>query len=363
MPEHFWFSAPGKDFWKPMAFSGEETRESYNIWVLGRLTDGSSRGQAHEEANGVMTQIGQAYPESSAGHRVVVEPLRETVFDEGFKAGSLISMVAVALVLLIACANVANLLLTHAAGREREVALRGALGAGRSRIIRQFLTEATLIALLGGLVGIGVAIVGIKGLVSIMPADFPRVHEIGLSGRVLLFTTSITMLTGLIFGLAPALHSSQAKMTDSLKEGGRTGSGSRGGRLRRGLVVGEVALALVLLVSSALLVQGFVKIRLADLGFDRTDVLTMQTLLPANQYPDSTLVNGFYSQLSLRLAAIPGVVGVGGTSSLPMQGNSATWYVLGGEDFADQSTRKIGDFRRLLPGLLGQLDRERRVAA
>ena len=356
MPEHFWFRFPGQDVWKPLAFTGEETRASYNLVVLGRLTEGSSRSQALEEANGIMAQIGQAYPESSAGHRVIVESLHESVFDERFKAGSLISMVAVALVLLIACANVANLLLTHAAGREREVALRGALGASRSRIIRQFLTEATLIAVLGGLVGIGVAIVGIKGLVSIMPPYFPRVHEIGLSSRVLLFTTAITMLTGLIFGLAPALHSSQANMTDSLKEGGRTGSGSRGGRLRKGLVVGEIALALVLLVSSTLLVQGFVKIRLADLGFDRGDVLTLQTLLPEQQYPDTASVSAYWTQLSSRLSAIPGVEAVGGVTSLPMQGTSGTWYVMGNEDFDDQALRKISGFNYALPGYFETMD-------
>jgi len=160
----------------------------------------------------------------------------------------------------------------------------------------------------------------------------------------------------MLFGLAPALHSSQAKMTDSLKEGGRGGSGSRGGRLRKGLVVGEVALALVLLVSSALLVQGFVKIRLADLGFDRSDVLTMQTLLPENQYPDQASVTGFWTRLSARLSSIPGVVTVGGTTSLPMQGNSATWYVLGGEDFDDQNVRKVSSFRHLQPGYFETMD-------
>ena len=135
-------------------------------------------------------------------------------------------------------------------------------------------------ALLGGLLGLAMAPFGIRGLISIMPPEFPRVHEVGLSPRVLLYTAAVTMLTGILFGLAPALHSSKTNLTDSLKEGGRGGSGLQGGRLQEGLVVAEVALALVLLVSSALLVQGFARIRLADMGFDRTDVLTFRTLLP-----------------------------------------------------------------------------------
>ena len=356
MPQDFWFRGPGLDVWKPLAFTGEETRDSYYLTVLGRLASGGNEEAAFQEVQGIMGRIAQEFPESSEGHRVLMETLHESVFDSGFKAGSLISTVAVAFVLLIACANVANLLLTHAAGRDREVALRGALGAGRSRIIRQFLTEAILIAVLGGILGLLLAVVGIRGLTSVMPPDFPRVNEIGLSPRVLLFTAGITMLTGIIFGLAPALHSTGGNMTDSLKEGGRGGSGSRGGRLRKGLVVGEVALALVLLVSSALLVQGFIRIRLADLGFDRHDVLTMQTLLPETQYPDSAGVNEFWTQLSGRLETIPGVVAVGGTSTLPMQGGSATWYVLGGEDFDDQTHRRVSQYRFLWPGYFEAMD-------
>jgi putative ABC transport system permease protein len=356
MPDHFWFLYPGRDVWTPLVFSGEETRNSYYLNVLGRVADGSTREQAVDEVQGLMTRLGQEYPETSAGNSVLVETLHEAVFDEGFQAGSLISMVAVALVLLIACANVANLLLTHAAGREREVALRGALGANRSRIIRQFLTEAIIIAALGGILGLAVAAVGIKGLTSIMPPDFPRVHEIGLSPRVLLYTAGITMVTAIIFGLAPALHSTGGRMTDALKEGGRGGSGARGGRLRKGLVVAEVALALVLLVSSALLVQGFVNIRMADLGFQRDDVLTLQTLLPERQYPDSTSVNEFWNQLHARLASLPGVVTVGGTSVLPMQGNNMSWYALAGEDIQDRNQRKITSFRSIRPGYFDALD-------
>jgi putative ABC transport system permease protein len=356
MPEHFWYLYPGQDVWATLAVTGEEVRDSHFLTVLARNREGFTRDQALAEAHQIMTQISAEYPETSAGHSAMMLTLHEQVFDEGFQSGTLIATVGVFFVLLIACANVANLLLTHAAGRDREVALRGALGAGRSRIVRQFLTEATVVATLGGILGLGLAFLGIKGLLSIMPPEFPRTHEIGLSPRVLGYTAAVTMLTGILFGLAPALHSSRTNLTDSLKEGGRGGSGTRGGRLRKGLVVSEVALALVLLVSSALLVQGFIRIRLADLGFDRSDLLTFQTYLPEAQYPDTASVNDFHLRLRDRLAALPGVERVGGANALPLQGYSSTYYVLGDQDFEDMSQRGITGFKYVLPGYFEALD-------
>ncbi len=356
MPPNFWYQIPGFDVWAPLSFTGEERRDSHTLVVMARVNEGATREQAVGEAQRIMGQIGQEYPETSAGHSAFMESMHESVFNEGFQAGTMISTVGVLLLLLIACANVANLLLTHAAGRDREVALRCALGAGRSRIIRQFLTEATIVAVLGGLLGTLLAVFGIRALISIMPPNFPQVHEIGLSPRVLLYTAALTMLTGIIFGLAPAIQSSNSKMTDTLKEGGRGGTGNRGAKLRKTLVVGEVAMALVLLVSSALLVQGFARIRLADLGFDRTDVLTMQVLLPEIQYPDTAAVVDFNTRLAERLRALPGVAAVGGTSNLPLQGYSSTYYVLGGEDFLNPDQREIVGFKYTLPGYFGALD-------
>ncbi len=356
MPERFWYLYPGQDLWTPLAFTGEEPRNRHYLQILARTRDDFTRDQALAEARQIMGQIASEYPETSAGHNATMITLHEHVFNDGFQAGTLISTVGVLFVLLIACANVANLLLTHAAGRDREVALRGALGAGRSRIIRQFLTEATVVALVGGIIGVGLAHLGIQGLLSIMPAEFPRQHEIGLSGRVLGYTAAITMLTGILFGLAPALHSAKTNLTDSLKEGGRGGGGARGGRMRKGLVVAEVALALVLLVSSALLVQGFAKIRLADLGFDRSDVLAFRTLLPEAQYPDTASVNDFHLRLQDRLEALPGVETVGGSDALPLQGYSSTYYVLAGQDYEDPNQRSITGFKYVLPGYFESLD-------
>lgn len=356
MPQHFWFRFPGQDVWAPLPIAGDEPRGSYNLAVLARAREGFTREQLLGDARRIMGQISQAYPETSAGNSAMLLSLHEDVFNEGFKAGTLIATVAVLFVLLIACANAANLLLTHAAGRGQEVALRGALGAGRSRIVRQFLTEATVVALAGGLLGLLLAVFGIRGLLAIMPPQFPRTHEIGLSPRVLAYTAGVTMLTGILFGLAPALHSSRTDLTDSLKEGGRGGSGAKGGRLRKALVVTEMALALVLLVSSALLVQGFARIRIADMGFDRSDVLTLQTVLPEGQYPDSASTNAYYARMRERLEAVPGVQTVGATDALPLQGYSGTYYVLGGQDFNDPSLRRIVGFKYILPGYFEALD-------
>jgi putative ABC transport system permease protein len=356
MPRHFWYRSPLYDVWMPQSFTGEEVRDSHFLVVLGRLSGAVTREQAVGEAGRIMGQISADYPETSLGHGAMAETLHEDVFSGGFEEGCLIATVGVALLLLIACANVANLLLTHAAGREREVALRGALGAARARLVRQFLTEASIVAALGGLLGLGLSVPGIWGLISLMPPEFPRVHEIGLDPRVLGFTVVVTMLTGILFGMAPALQSGRASMTKALSEGGRGGTGARGGRLRKILVVVEVALSLVLLVSSALLVQGFARVRLADLGFDRTDVLTFETVLPAELYPDSVSMREFHTLLKSRIEGIPGVETVGATTALPLQGDSRTYYVLAGEAFDDPERRLICSIRYVLPGYFTAMD-------
>ena len=356
MPPQFWFRSPGRDVWAPLGLSGDESRDAYNLTVLGRLTDGTTRQQAVAEARGIVDRIAADYPETSAGHQPRFMTLHEDVYDESFQTGSAISMAGVFLVLLIACANVANLLLTQAAGRDREVALRGALGAGRSRLFRQFLTEALIIAAVGGLLGVGLSIFGIRGLVAVMPSEVPRLHEIGLNGRGLLFTAGLTMLTGLLFGTAPAWKSSRSGLAGAMKEGGRGTTGSRGGLMRKGLAVAEVAMALVLLISSALLVQGLRGLRIGDMGFDRSDVLTMHVLVPEVRYPDPASVNDFWTELAAGLRGLPGVEEVGAVTILPAQGNTNTYYVVGDEDYEDPRARKITNHRYVFPGYFEALD-------
>jgi putative ABC transport system permease protein len=355
-PPNFWFLEPGTDIWAPMGFTGEENRGSHYIRVLARLNDGVTLEQARQEAELITDQLAQEYPESNSGKGVRFITLHEDVFDEGFQMGSLIASVGVAFLLLIACANVANLLLTHAAGRDREVALRGALGAGRSRLLRQFLTESTLVAAMGGILGLALSIVGIRALLSVAPSNFPRMEEIGLSPRVLMFTACISILTGFIFGLAPALQGSKSDVIGVLKEGARGGTAAKAMRLRKILVVAEVSLALVLLVSSALLVQGFWRLRIADLGFDPADVLTFQTALPATEYPDVEATVAFLTEFENRLRSLPGVSAVSANSILPSKSNSSTFYTLPGEEAETDLQRKVAGYRYVLPGYFDAMD-------
>jgi putative ABC transport system permease protein len=356
MPADFWYQTTELDILVPFRISGDESRNSHYLAVLGRLNRGFTQGQAEDEVERIAAQLAAEYSDTNAGNGAVLLSLHEDVFGEGFETGSLISTIAVLFVLLIACANVANLLLTHAAGREREVAVRTALGAGRKRIVRQFLTEALMLSAAGGLLGLGLSVFGIRGLVSLMPAWFPRVNEIGLSPRVLLFTAGVAILSAVLVGLAPAIQSTRPNLVAALKEGGRGGTAVRGARFRKVLVVGEVALALALLVSSALLVRGFVNVRLADRGFDQSDVLTFRVSLPANDYPDTTAMVAFHTDLQRRLASIPGVRTVGATTILPLQGNSATYYWLPGEDIESDLQRKVTNFLYVSPGYFEAMD-------
>lgn len=355
MPRGFWFGTRGNDVWTPLAFTGEEARNSYYLEAWGRVRDGFSAERATTEIQQAARHISEQYPETSAGNGARLLSLHAYLFDENFRVGATIASVAVAFVLLIACANVANLLLTRAAGRGREVALRGALGAGRSRIARQFLVESFVIAALGGILGIVLSVGGIRGLVSWMPDWFPRVNEIGLDGRVLLYVVIVSGLTGIIFGMAPALQSSKPDLTDTLKEGGRAGISSHGNRLRRGLVIGEISLALVLLVSSTLLVQGFNRIRNADMGFDASDVFSMRVTLPETVYPDTTHVAQFWTSLRSRLQSTAGAVSVGATTILPLHGGSGTYYGISADELSE-SRRRVTNFRAVLPGYFGTMD-------
>ncbi len=356
MPPRFWYMSPGNDILVPFPISGTESRNSHYVSVLARLNAGFSEEQARDEAVRIATQLAREYPETNAGNSAALITLHDDIFDEGFESGTLISSIAVLFVLLIACANVANLLLTHAAGRDREVAVRTALGANRARIVRQFLTEALILSAAGAALGVGLSVFGIRGLISVMPPWFPRVDEIGLNGRVLWFTLFAAVVSAILVGLAPAIQGARANTVDSLKEGGRGGTAVRGGRLRKALVVGEVSLALALVVCSVLLVQGFVNVRLADRGFDESDVLTFRVALPAESYPDTASTVDFHTQLGQRLQALSGVGTVGATTILPTEVNSSTSYALPGEDIESDQDRKVTSIRDVTPGYFEALD-------
>jgi putative ABC transport system permease protein len=350
LPPRFRFDSASTDVWIPMGITGEEPRVSRFLQVLGRVRETHTLDEARAEMSRVAQRLAEAYPDANAGNSVNIIRLKDEWFDEGFRSGSLISTVAVLFVLLIACANIANLLLARGASREREIALRGALGAGKGRIVRQLLTESMMLALCGGAMGVLLSSFGIRGLVSIMPAWFPQVDQITLNGRVVAFTAVLTAVAGAVFGLAPALQSSRADLKEALSEGGRGGTSARGGRLRKGLVVSEVALAMVLLVSAGLLIQSFVQMRSADLGFQTEDVLTMRVTLPETKYPQDEDIVSFQLDLLDRLEALPAVEVAGGTHILPTTGNTGTYYWLPTDEPAALSQRPVVSFRDVIPG-------------
>ncbi len=331
MPPDFMFGSP-EDIWRPLAFTGEETRGSRYLTILGRVSPTATLDGAHSELATLAARLAETFPEANASIGVNLQRVRDEWFDEGFREGSFIAGAAVFFVLLIACANVANLLLARGADREREIALRSAIGAERSRIVRQLLTESMVLAVVGGLLGVGIAYLGVEGIRTLFPPGVPGVNRLALDGRVLAFTGLATMAAGLLFGVAPALQTSVSDLRSALVDGGRGGSGRRGGRLRSGLVMAEVAMSVVLLVSAVLLVKSFTQMRTADLGFDIDGVAVMRMSLPETRYPEVGDVENFRRNVVARVAALPGVSGAATTNIRPMWGNTSSSYVIPTEE-------------------------------
>jgi len=280
--------------------------------------------QAQAEMDAIAGRLEQQHP-VNIGHGVNLFPL----FDEtvgNVRPGLIVLLVAVGFVLLIACANVANLLLSRAASRRKEMAIRAALGASRMRLIRLSLAESLMLALAGGVVGLLVAVWGVDGLIAISPADTPRLDEIRIDSRVLIFTLAVTLLTGLVFGLIPALQSSRVEMADSLKEGGRA-LGSIRNRARSFLVVGEVALSLLLLVGAGLMINSFVRLSSLNPGFNPDNVLTMMLNLPGSKYREPHQQAAFMQQVTSQMSEIPGIESAGIVNSLPFGGGFGSRYL------------------------------------
>jgi predicted permease len=309
------------DLWWPFTFQGNPNRRgSHYIEGIGRLKNGVTPEEADAEMNAIMAQLAREHPDNDSGWRVLVIPLyREIV---GSRQRMLLVLLgAVGLVLLIACANAANLLLARATSRRREMAVRLALGAARVRLIRQMLTESLVISVAGGVAGASIAIFGVKSLVALLPAGFPRSHEIHVNLAVLVFTLAIALGAGILFGLAPALQSSRTDVHQNLREGGRGATPSaRQLLLRNWLVVSEVSLACVLLIGAGLLLRSFVNILRTNPGFNGEHVLTMGMSLPRETYKTPASTTRFYEQLLDKLTSLPGVHAVGIGSDLPWTG-------------------------------------------
>ena len=283
------------------------------ISVLARLKQNVSLKQAESELNVIYARLEQQYPQSNTGRRAVLMPLHEA-FVGDVRQPLLILLGAVALVLLIACANVANLLLVRASTRRREISVRVALGASRARIVRQLLTESVLLAAIGGALGVVLAYWGTGFIAFQLPDGVPRLHESTVDASVLLFTLAVSILTGLLFGLAPTLQASRLNLTESLKEGDRGSSGERQ-RFRSALVIGEVALTLTLLVGAGLLVQSFRRVLRVDPGFKPQNLLTMQVSV---NNADGRQIANFFEQLQNNISRLPGVEAVAVSNGLPL---------------------------------------------
>ena len=287
--------------------------------VVGRLKEGVSVQQAQAELTGIAKQLEQALPKFNTNWTVNVLPIHEQVVGE-IRPILIVLLAAVAFVLLIACANVANLLLSRAAARQKELALRAALGAGRMRLVRQMLTESVLLALMGGVLGVLLAYWGIQLLIGFGPDNIPRLSEITIDLRVLAFTFGISLLTGVLFGMIPALQASRPDLNDALKEGSRGSTGGRSRTLRNVFVVTEVALALILLVGAGLMIRSFMQLQSVETGFKAENVLTMRAQLPRKGYPEPHHIVDFFKKAQERIATIPGVQAVGAISYLPLTG-------------------------------------------
>jgi predicted permease len=308
------------DVWRPFSFAGNSAnRGSHYVEGIARLRDGVRPEQARAEMNALMAELGREH-EGDKDWTVLVNPLYREIVGANQRM-LLVLLGAVSMVLLIACANAANLLLARAAARRREVSVRLALGAPRRRLIRQMLTESLLIALLGGGLGALLAEGGVKALIALLPAGFPRAHEIHVNAPVFAFTFLVAIFTGVLFGLAPALQASRMDPKRGLYEGGRSSTGTvRQQRLRGALVIAEVSLACVLLIGAGLLLRSFLNQLNLDPGFRKDHVLTASLSLPKGGYKSATEGMHFYERLLKGISNLPGVQYAGGGSDLPWTG-------------------------------------------
>jgi putative ABC transport system permease protein len=346
---------PPPDVWIPFQLDPHTSDQGHYFAVAGRLKPGVTLEQAQARLALSAAEYKHKYPNAlQRGSGFWVQRLSDELVRD-VRPTLWLLLGAVAFVLLIACANVANLLLVRATGRKREIAIRAAIGAGRGRIVRQLLTESVLLSLAGGALGLAIGMLGIRALLAINTADLPRVGENGsivsLDWRVLMFTLVVSIATGVIFGLIPALHASRADLSGTLKESsGRSGTGFRQNKTRSVLVVAEVALALVLLVGSALLVRTAVALRTVDPGFDVTNVLTMRMSMSGPRYLKSQGVDDVVRDGVARIKALPGVVEASATCCVPLEGGYGLPFIIVGRKLEQGPFHGGGSWLTVAPG-------------
>jgi putative ABC transport system permease protein len=317
MPRGFQFYFSKIDVWVPIAFTPQEAQDWNRIlWVIGRLKPNISQQQAQAQLEIITTE---GKPDSTVGVNVV--PLHKQLVGD-LRSGLLIILAATGFVLLIVCANVANMMLARAAARQKEIAVRLAIGAGRLRLVRQLLTESLLLAGVGGLAGVLVAYWGVPLLVSLLPGKLSDFGEITVNRLVLGFTALVSLITGIVFGLLPALQATRLNLITALKEGGRDSSVSSRGLLRSLLVVAEIALALILLIGAGLMLRSFQRLYEVDLGFKSENLLALQVPLTSDKYKDPQKRIAFWDELLLRLESLPGVESSGAITGLPIRSSA-----------------------------------------
>ena len=327
------------DVWWPFSFAGNPNqRGSHFIEGIGRLKDGVSQQRAIAEMNTIMAQIAREHGSNNSVWSVILVPLYTELVGTSRQL-LLVLLGSVGIVLLIACANAANLLMVRASSRQREIAVRLAMGAPRSRVVRQLLTESLLLSLTGGAMGLALAYGGVHALVSLLPTGFPRAHDIHVSGPVLAFTLLVSFATGILFGLAPALQASRTDPKEGLQKSGRTSTAGRNqGRLRNALVIAEVSLASVLLIGAGLMLRTFLNLIHLHPGFEQDHLLTASLSLPHSQYKSAEQTAQFFQRLGASLNALPGVVCAGAGSDLPWTGydENAGGFTIEGKKQPDQ---------------------------
>lgn len=352
MPAGFAFPS-WAEIWRPMRMNERmaQGRGNNNFRVLGRLAPGITIEQAEADLVSIATGIAEEFPEFKQDWSVSLIPLRD-VFVGGVRSALWILLGAVVLVLLVACANVAALLLARATTREGEVAVRLALGASRRRVARQLLTESLVTAFVGGALGLAVAYAAIEALPMIGGESIALLNGVDLDGTAVVFMLIVTLATGLLFGLAPAIRAPQLQLVDALKEGHRGLRGTGGLKLQSGLVVGQVALSLVLLVSSGLLIRSFLRLQQEELGFRPQGVLTVQLRLPRAEYGADRHPNVFYDAALARVRALPGVEAAGVVTALPVIGGFGPWNFIHaeGRPAATPAERRGATRRVVTPG-------------
>jgi len=307
------------ELYVPLAPTANETRRgNYSFFAIGRLKSGVSIDQARAEMTAIERRLEQQYPESNTGIGISLILTQEQTVKE-IRPALLVLLGAVVFMLLIACANIANLLLARAAARQKEIAIRTALGSNRLRILRLLLTESLMLSLAGGCLGFLLAYWGTDILVALAPDNVPRLNEVGVDARVFGFTLAISLITGLLFGLVPAIHAAKPNLNEGLKEGSKGSMGSVAGkRTRNVLVAVEVALSLVLLIGAGLMIKSFVRLQQTNLGFNPDQLLTVNVSLSSSKYPEDRQQAAFFQQALERIQSLAGVQSAGATTALPL---------------------------------------------